>query len=225
MRQLHQQRRICFNLKQSRSRAWFISMMASSRSRKIAAGAARYIGVSMAAPIDLRNNSDRFCRLAKRTRDATQSRRLLALAEVADRRRRSAAIGAASNEPTKSPWFEAQRRPGIRRRSSARTWRGGSWRRSSSSLPRPVEPFADQIAAGAARSGRFHRRTTRFRGQRHQFPAFSHIHSARESFQFYILYLLSGRTNSGIGCQCLRDVPVGISGGEFGSWLFRQHRR
>ena len=38
----------------------------------------------MAAPIDLRNDFDSVSlrRLAKRTRDATQSRRLLALAEV-----------------------------------------------------------------------------------------------------------------------------------------------
>ena len=52
----------------------------------------------MAAPIDLRNDFDSVSlrRLAKRTRDATQSRRLLALAEVYDggssrMRRRSAA--------------------------------------------------------------------------------------------------------------------------------------
>ena len=40
----------------------------------------------MAAPIDLRNDFDSVSlrRLAKRTRDATQSRRLLALAEVYD---------------------------------------------------------------------------------------------------------------------------------------------
>ena len=38
----------------------------------------------MAAPIDLRNASVSLRRLAKRTRDATQSRRLLALAEVYD---------------------------------------------------------------------------------------------------------------------------------------------
>ena len=41
---------------------------------------------AMAAPIDLRNDFDSVSlrRLAKRTRDATQSRRLLALAEVYD---------------------------------------------------------------------------------------------------------------------------------------------
>ena len=40
----------------------------------------------MAAPIDLRNDFDSVSlrRLAKRTRDATQSRRLLALAEAYD---------------------------------------------------------------------------------------------------------------------------------------------
>ena len=40
----------------------------------------------MAAPIDLRNDFDSVSlrRLAKRTRDATQSRRLLSLAEVYD---------------------------------------------------------------------------------------------------------------------------------------------
>ena len=40
----------------------------------------------MAAPIDLRNDFDSVSlrRLAERTRDATQSRRLLALAEVYD---------------------------------------------------------------------------------------------------------------------------------------------
>ena len=53
----------------------------------------------MAAPIDLRNDFDSVSlrRLAKRTRDATQSRRLLALAEVYDggsRTSRSAASAA-----------------------------------------------------------------------------------------------------------------------------------
>ena len=69
---------------------------------------------AMAAPIDLRNDFDSVSlrRLAKRTRDATQSRRLLALARstwwqqdgcVADRRRRSAnrnsRLGAALQRP------------------------------------------------------------------------------------------------------------------------------
>ena len=68
----------------------------------------------MAAPIDLRSDFDSVSlrRLAKRTRDATQSRRLLALAEVydggsrtdasTDRRRRSAdhsRLGAALQRP------------------------------------------------------------------------------------------------------------------------------
>ena len=51
----------------------------------------------MAAPIDLRNDFDSVSlrRLAKRTRDATQSRRLLALAEVYDGGSRTDASGSA----------------------------------------------------------------------------------------------------------------------------------
>ena len=57
----------------------------------------------MAAPIDLRNDFDSVSlrRLAKRTRDATQSRRLLALAEVYDGGSRTDAsrIGGVSVSP------------------------------------------------------------------------------------------------------------------------------
>ena len=55
----------------------------------------------MAAPIDLRNDFDSVSlrRLAKRTRDATQSRRLLALAEVYDGGSRTDASRSAASVP------------------------------------------------------------------------------------------------------------------------------
>ena len=130
----------------------------------------------MAAPIDLRNDFDSVSlrRLAKRTRDATQSRRLLALAEVYDGGSRTDAsrIGGVGLQiirdwvlrfnargpdglvDGKSPGAPSKlnadhRRalaevvPARFRRSTAscaggaRTWRGGSWRRSPSRSTRP----------------------------------------------------------------------------------------
>ena len=131
----------------------------------------------MAAPIDLRNDFDSVSlrRLAKRTRDATQSRRLLALAEVYDGGSRTDAsrIGGVGLQiirdwvlrfnargpdglvDGKSPGAPSKlnadhRRAlaevveaGRSRRSTAscaggaRTWRGGSWRRSPSRSTRP----------------------------------------------------------------------------------------
>ena len=96
----------------------------------------------MAAPIDLRNDFDSVSlrRLAKRTRDATQSRRLLALAEVydwwqqdgcvADRRRRSAdhsRLGAALQRPRTGRagrWEVTGRTLEAQRRSPPRTGGG-----------------------------------------------------------------------------------------------------
>ena len=131
----------------------------------------------MAAPIDLRNDFDSVSlrRLAKRTRDATQSRRLLALAEVYDGGSRTDAsrIGGVGLQiirdwvlrfnargpdglvDGKSPGAPSKLnadhrralarllRPARSRRSTAscaggaRTWRGGSWRRSPSRSTRP----------------------------------------------------------------------------------------
>ena len=128
-----------------------------------------------AVNIDLRNDFDSVSlrRLAKRTRDATQSRRLLALAEVygvaAGRMRRGSAASVcrsfataescasiprtavptgwsmgshrahprSSTPITAAHWRRLLSRPGPggrRRRCAggARTWRGGSWRRSPS---------------------------------------------------------------------------------------------
>ena len=131
----------------------------------------------MAAPIDLRNDFDSVSlrRLAKRTRDATQSRRLLALAEVYDGGSRTDAsrIGGVGLQIIRD-WvlrFNARgpdglvdgKSPGapsklnadhrralaevveagpVRRSTAscaggARTWRGGSWRRSPSRSTRP----------------------------------------------------------------------------------------
>ena len=121
----------------------------------------------MAAPIDLRNDFDSVSlrRLAKRTRDATQSRRLLALARstmVAAGRKsriggpvcRSTGCCAStpadrtgwsmgshrahprSSTPITAAHWRRLLRPARSRRSTAscaggaRTWRGGSWRRS-----------------------------------------------------------------------------------------------
>ena len=134
----------------------------------------------MAAPIDLRNDFDSVSlrRLAKRTRDATQSRRLLALAEVYDGGSRTDAsrIGGVglqiirdwvlrfnargpdglcdpsmgshrahprSSTPITAAHWRRLLRPARSRRSTAscaggaRTWRGGSWRRSPSRSTRP----------------------------------------------------------------------------------------
>ena len=98
---------------------------------------------AMAAPIDLRNDFDSVSlrRLAKRTRDATQSRRLLALAEVyewwqqdgcvADRRRRSAdhsRLGAAlQRHADRTGWIDEEvtgRTLEAQRRSPPRTGGG-----------------------------------------------------------------------------------------------------
>ena len=132
---------------------------------------------AMAAPIDLRNDFDSVSlrRLAKRTRDATQSRRLLALAEVYDGGSRTDAsrIGGVglqiirdwvlrfnardwtgwsmgshrahprSSTPITAAHWRRLLRPARSRRSTAscaggaRTWRGGSWRRSPSRSTRP----------------------------------------------------------------------------------------
>ena len=131
----------------------------------------------MAAPIDLRNDFDSVSlrRLAKRTRDAAQSRRLLALAEVYDGGSRTDAsrIGGvglqiirdwvlrfnargpdglvdgkspgapSSSTPITAAHWRRLLRPARSRRSTAsctggaRTWRGGSWRRSPSRSTRP----------------------------------------------------------------------------------------
>ena len=131
----------------------------------------------MAAPIDLRSDFDSVSlrRLAKRTRDATQSRRLLALAEVYDGGSRTDASriggvglqiirdwvlrfnargpdglvdgkspGAPSKlNPITAAHWRRLLRPARSRRSTAscaggaRTWRGGSWRRSPSRSTRP----------------------------------------------------------------------------------------
>ena len=132
----------------------------------------------MAAPIDLRNDFDSVSlrRLAKRTRDATQSRRLLALAEVYDGGSRTDAsrIGGVGlqiirdwvlrfNAPPDRTGWSMAKSPGApsklnadHRRAlaevveagpvprstascagGARTWRGGSWRRSPSRSTRP----------------------------------------------------------------------------------------
>ena len=76
----------------------------------------------MAAPIDLRNDFDSVSlrRLAKRTRDATQSRRLLALAEVYDGGSRTDAsrIGGVGLQIIRD-WGAALQRP--------RTGRAGRW--------------------------------------------------------------------------------------------------
>ena len=131
----------------------------------------------MAAPIDLRNDFDSVSlrRLAKRTRDATQSRRLLALAEVYDGGSRTDAsrIGGVGLQiirdwvlrfnargpdglvDGKSPGAPSKLNADHRRAlaevveagpvpaatascaGGARTWRGGSWRRSPSRSTRP----------------------------------------------------------------------------------------
>ena len=132
----------------------------------------------MAAPIDLRNDFDSVSlrRLAKRTRDATQSRRLLALAEVYDGGSRTDASriggvglqiirdwvlrfnargpdglvdGKSPGAPSKlnadhrralAEVVEAGPVPavdGVVGAGGARTWRGGSWRRSPSRSTRP----------------------------------------------------------------------------------------
>ena len=132
----------------------------------------------MAAPIDLRNDFDSVSlrRLAKRTRDATQSRRLLALAEVYDGGSRTDASriggvglqiirdwvlrfnargpdglvdGKSPGAPSKlnadhrralAEVVEGRPGPGGSTAScagGARTWRGGSWRRSPSRSTRP----------------------------------------------------------------------------------------
>ena len=129
----------------------------------------------MAAPIDLRNDFDSVslrC-LAKRTRDATQSRRLLALAEVYDGGSRTDASriggvglqiirdwvlrfnargpdglvdGKSPGAPSKlnadhrralAEVVEAGPVPAASCAGGARTWRGGSWRRSPSRSTRP----------------------------------------------------------------------------------------
>ena len=131
----------------------------------------------MAAPIDLRNDFDSVSlrRLAKRTRDATQSRRLLALAEVYDggSRTDTSRIGGVGLQiirdwvlrfnargpdglvDGKSPGAPSKLNADHRRAlaevveagpvpavdascaGGARTWRGGSWRRSPSRSTRP----------------------------------------------------------------------------------------
>ena len=117
----------------------------------------------MAAPIDLRNDFDSVSlrRLAKRTRDATQSRRLLALAEVYDGGSRTDASADRRRDGLQRIIRDADHRRALGaalQRPRTRTARSGGRSRRSQAFKKEAYPSERDRTVASRSSTPIHRR-------------------------------------------------------------------